>query len=59
MNIGFLASHRGSNMQAVIEACRSGALAARPSVLICNNRRAEAVSRAEQAGVCVECHHPS
>ena len=51
MNIGFLASHRGSNMQAVIEACRSGVLAAKPGVLICNNRHAEAVVRAGEAGV--------
>ncbi|MCC6415211.1 MAG: phosphoribosylglycinamide formyltransferase [Opitutaceae bacterium] len=51
MNLGFLASHRGSNMQAVVAACRAGALAANPVVLICNNRSAEALARAEAQGV--------
>ncbi len=51
MNIGFLASHRGSNMQSVVEACRDGVLPANPAVLICNNRQAEVVSRAEQQGI--------
>lgn len=51
MNIGFLASHRGSNMQAVVDACRDGRLAAKPVVLLCNNRQAEAVARAEQQGI--------
>lgn len=54
MNIGFLASHRGSNVQAVMDACRAGALAARPAVLICNNRQAEVVGRTEQQGVPVQ-----
>lgn len=53
MNIGFLASHRGSNMQAVVEACRVGELAAQPVVLICNNRQAEAVARADRQGITV------
>ncbi len=51
MNLGFLASHRGSNMQAVADACRTGALAAKPAVLVCNNRSAEAVTRAQQQGI--------
>ena len=51
MNLGFLASHRGSNMQAVVDACRSGVLAAKPAVLICNNRQAEVVGRTEQQGI--------
>lgn len=51
MRLGFLASHQGTNMQAVLDACRSGALAMEPAVLICNNRQAEAVARAEQHGV--------
>ena len=51
MNLGFLASHRGSNMQAVVDACRSGVLAAKPAVLICNNRQAEVEGRTEQQGI--------
>lgn len=38
-------------MQAVVAACRTGALAAMPAVLVCNNRSAEVVSRAEQQGI--------
>lgn len=51
MHIGFLASHRGSNMQSVVEACRAGLLAAKPAVLICNNRSGEVIARAEQQGI--------
>jgi phosphoribosylglycinamide formyltransferase 1 len=51
MKIGFLASHRGSNMQAVIEACEAGSLPAAPAVLVCNNRGAEAIDRAQKHGV--------
>jgi phosphoribosylglycinamide formyltransferase 1 len=51
MKIGFLASHRGSNMQAVIDACTSGRLLASPAVLICNNSSAEALRRARSCGI--------
>lgn len=46
MKLGFLASHNGSNMQAILDGCRSGAIAAEPSLLICNNRNAQAIERA-------------
>jgi phosphoribosylglycinamide formyltransferase-1 len=51
MTLGFLASHRGTNIQAVIDACRAGRLHATPAVVICNNRDAEALERARQAGI--------
>ena len=51
MNLGFLASHRGSNMQAVIAACHTGRLRAKPCVVISNNSHAEALARAERAGI--------
>ena len=51
MNLGFLASHRGSNMQAVIAACKSGRLAARPCVVICNNSGSGALDRAKREGI--------
>lgn len=51
MNLGFLASHRGSNMQAVLDACRDGRIDAHPAVLVCNNRSAEAMVRAVEEGV--------
>ena len=37
LTLGLLASHRGSNVRAVVEACRDGRLAARPGVVISNN----------------------
>jgi phosphoribosylglycinamide formyltransferase-1 len=51
MRIGFFASHRGSNMQAVLEACVAERLPATPCVLITNNRAAEAIGRAHQSGL--------
>jgi phosphoribosylglycinamide formyltransferase-1 len=51
MNLGFLASGRGSNMQAVIDACVSGRLRARPSVVISNNSRSGAIERARLGGI--------
>jgi phosphoribosylglycinamide formyltransferase-1 len=46
VRIAFLASHRGTNMQAVIDACETGQLKAEPAVLVCNNPDAEALNRA-------------
>lgn len=46
MRIGFLASHNGSNMQAIIEACKCGALRAEPVLVISNNAESEALQRA-------------
>jgi len=51
MNIAFLASHRGSNMQAIIDACKSGLLAARPVVVISNNADSGALARAKLEGI--------
>lgn len=51
MNLGFLASHGGSNMQAILDACRSGEIPARPALLICNNRKAGALERAASFGL--------
>ncbi len=51
MNIAFLASHRGSNMQAIIDACKSGLLAARPVVVISNNADSGALARARAEGI--------
>jgi phosphoribosylglycinamide formyltransferase 1 len=38
-------------MQAVIDACQAGRIKATPSVVISNNRDAEALARAERAGI--------
>jgi len=51
MNIGFLASHNGTNMQAIIDACKSGALQATPAVVISNNSSSGALARAQQEGI--------
>lgn len=55
MNIGFFASHGGSNFQALAEACRDGIIPATAAVLICNNADAPALSRAKSLGI--PAHH--
>jgi phosphoribosylglycinamide formyltransferase 1 len=49
--LGFLASHGGSNMQAIIDACKQGRLDAKPCVVICNNSDAKVLTRARQEGI--------
>ncbi len=51
MRIGFLASHNGSNMQAIIDACKAGTLQATPAVVISNNSDSGALVRARQEGI--------
>ncbi len=51
LRLGFLASHGGSNMQAVIDACRDGHIDAEPCVAISNNSRSRAGRRATEAGI--------
>jgi len=51
MKLGFLASHGGSNMQAILDRCRDGSISATPALLICNNPNAQAVERAQLAGI--------
>ncbi len=46
MNLAFFASHHGTNMQAVVDACKSGRLQGKPCVVISNNSNAEALIRA-------------
>lgn len=55
LRLGFLASHNGSNMQALIDACKTGRLEARPSVVISNNSESGALARARQEGI-PACH---
>lgn len=49
--LGFLASSRGSNMQAIIDACKSGRLPAQPVVIISNNGDSGALQRARAEGI--------
>ena len=51
LQLGFLASHRGSTMQAILDACKRGRLQARPRVIISNNSDSGALQRARKAGV--------
>lgn len=51
LTLGLLASHRGSNVQAVVEACRSGRVDARPGVVISNNANSGVLQFAELAGI--------
>ncbi len=51
MNLGFLASGRGSNMQAVIDGCKSGRIAAHPRIVISNNSASGALQRARREGL--------
>ena len=54
-NIGVLISGRGSNLQAVIDAIRSGTLDARIAVVISNRADAQGLMRAQQAGIETLC----
>jgi phosphoribosylglycinamide formyltransferase-1 len=49
--LGFLSSHGGSNMQAIIDACRQGRLDAGLCVVISNNSRSTALERAHREGI--------
>ncbi|MEH6635623.1 MAG: phosphoribosylglycinamide formyltransferase [Halioglobus sp.] len=53
--IALLISGRGSNMQAFIEACTSGALDAQISVVISNKPEAQGLLRAQAAGITTCC----
>ncbi len=51
MKLGFLASHGGSNMQAIIDNCNAGKIDAEPAVVISNNSGSGALERAENEGI--------
>jgi phosphoribosylglycinamide formyltransferase-1 len=51
MNIAVLSSHAGTTLQAVLDGCRDGRIAARVSVVISNNSGSGALARAHAAGV--------
>jgi len=51
MRIAALASHGGSVLQAVIDACEAGELAAKVSLLISNNSNSGALERARSHGI--------
>jgi len=51
MNIAVLASHEGTTLQAVLDACADGEIAARVVIVISNNAGSGALRRARAAGV--------
>ena len=53
MNIGVLASHEGTTLQSVLDACAEGRIAARVTLVVSNNSGSGAVRRARHAGVTV------
>src|SRR5687768_2013881 len=57
MRLGVLASHGGSNMQAIIDATRQGILPAEVVVVISNNAGSQAAARAAAEGI--PFHHLS
>lgn len=51
LRIGVLASHGGSNMQAIIDGCKNGEIDGEVAVVICNNSKAGAVERAKRENI--------
>ena len=51
MNVGVLASHEGTTLQTVLDACADGRIAGRVVVVVSNNGDSGALRRARQAGV--------
>ena len=52
--LGFLASHNGTNMRAIVAATRDGGLGAVPAVVISNNRDSAAIQWAKDNGLAAE-----
>ena len=51
LRIGVLASHQGTNFQAIVSACEQGRVQANVALLICNNSDAPVMARARKSGV--------
>ena len=56
LRLGVMASGSGSNFEALVQACRSGALAAEVALLVVNNPGCGAMERAERLGVPCRLH---
>jgi phosphoribosylglycinamide formyltransferase 1 len=51
MNVGVLASHEGTTLQSLLDACSDGRIQGRVAVVVSNNGDSGALKRARQAGV--------
>ena len=49
--LGFLASHEGTNVQSIIDGCKSNIIRAIPSVIISNNSQSGVLQRAKKANI--------
>ena len=50
-NIGLFASHEGTNVQSIIDGCKSNIIRAIPSVVISNNSQSGVLQRAKKANI--------
>ena len=57
LKIGVLASHEGTTLQCILDACAAGRIRGRVVVVISNNGNSRALSRAKAAGI--PAHHLS
>jgi len=57
MRIGILASHEGTTLQAIVDACAAGTISAQVALVMSNNRDSRALERARSAGIAT--HHLS
>ncbi len=51
LRIGVLASHQGTNFQAILNACQKGRIHAKVALLICNNSDAPVMARAQKSDI--------
>lgn len=51
MTLGILASHEGTTLQSIIDACADARIPSRVAVVISNNSRSGALARAHRAGI--------
>ena len=57
MNIAVFASHGGSDLQAIVDGCKTGRINAKVAVVISNNGDSTALQRAENENI--PCYHLS
>lgn len=53
MRVAVLASHEGTTLQAVVDACAAGVVPCQVVAVISNNQESGAIQRAQAAGICL------
>ena len=51
INLGIMASHGGTNLQAIMDACATGDIYGKVGVVVSNNSRSKALKRAARANI--------